>query len=73
MADNFPEMMTPAETAEYLRCHENTVYNRIRDHTLPAFKIGRRWRIPKQALIDLALLNANCSSAAEGTGSDGGG
>ena len=38
------------EAAEVLGVHRNTIKNRIKDGGLQAIKIGRQWRIPKEAL-----------------------
>lgn len=35
-----PELLTPAEVAELLRCDRSTVYRRIREGTLPAVRLG---------------------------------
>lgn len=39
------ELWTPKEVADYLKVTERTVYRWIGDGALPAFKIGRQWRI----------------------------
>jgi len=38
------------EAAEVLGVHRNTIKNRIKEGELQAFKIGRQWRIPREAL-----------------------
>jgi excisionase family DNA binding protein len=38
------------EAAEVLGVHRNTIKNRIKAGDLEAVKIGRLWRIPKEAL-----------------------
>ena len=38
------------EAAEIFGVHRNTIKNRIKDGELQAFKIGRQWRIPREAL-----------------------
>lgn len=50
-----PELLTPAQVAEILRCTPRTVHNLIQDGRLPAVRVGRRYRIPRSALD--ALLN----------------
>ncbi|MFB0545349.1 MAG: helix-turn-helix domain-containing protein [Anaerolineae bacterium] len=44
------EIMTIQEVARYLSLHELTVRRLAREGELPAFKIGRQWRIKKEIL-----------------------
>ena len=44
------EMLTPREVAEYLRVPIETVWHWCREGTLPAVKIGKYWRIPREEL-----------------------
>jgi len=39
------QILTPIEVAWILRCSPATVYRLIRDESLPAFRIGRKYRI----------------------------
>jgi excisionase family DNA binding protein len=53
--------MTIEQVARYLSLHELTVRRLARDGEIPAFKVGRQWRI-KRELLDRwiereALLN----------------
>jgi len=45
-----PDMMTISEVAEYLKLHELTVRRLAREGELPAFKVGRQWRIQRTKL-----------------------
>ena len=54
------EIMTPEQVADYLQLNTDTVYRLIRNHELPAAKIGRVYRIPKED-VD-AFLMANSTS-----------
>lgn len=47
---NIPPLLTVKEVAGLLRVHVNTIYNWIRGGKLYAFKVGRDWRIPKEAI-----------------------
>lgn len=42
--------MTIDEVAAYLRVRRETVWNWCRQRSLPAFKVGREWRIRQQDL-----------------------
>ena len=44
------EIMTIQQVARYLSLHELTVRRLAREGELPAFKIGRQWRIKKEIL-----------------------
>ena len=43
-------LFTVAEAARYLRVHEQTVYSLLRSGRLKGVKVGREWRIHKEAL-----------------------
>ena len=51
-ADDMDEtnMLTIAEVAKYLKLHELTVRRLAREGELPAFKVGRQWRIKRNLL-----------------------
>ena len=44
-------MLRPAEVADLLDLHVNTVYRLFRNQNVPAFKLGGSWRIYKKDLI----------------------
>jgi excisionase family DNA binding protein len=46
--DNGSEIMTLKEAAEYLKCHEATVYRLIQKGGLPGFRVGSDWRFRGQ-------------------------
>ena len=46
------EVLTLAETAEYLRVADNEVLRLVRDQDLPGRKLGHEWRFLKTALQD---------------------
>jgi excisionase family DNA binding protein len=45
-----PDMLTISEVAKYLKLHELTVRRLAREGELPAFKVGRQWRIKRNLL-----------------------
>lgn len=45
--------MTIAQVAKYLQISEITTYKLVNEGTIPAFKIGRHWRVKKEDLTDL--------------------
>ena len=44
------QMMTVDEVAEYLQLHPLTVRRLAREGGIPAFKVGRQWRVKRAAL-----------------------
>ena len=48
--EDMPDMLTIAEVAKYLKLHELTVRRLAREGELPAFKVGRQWRIKRDLL-----------------------
>jgi excisionase family DNA binding protein len=50
------ELLTAKETCEYLKIAPRTLYRHIREHQIPALKLGREWRFIKSEL-DKWLMN----------------
>ena len=46
------EIITVSEVAEYLKISEVTTYKLVQEGKLPAFKIGRHWRLKKSDLAE---------------------
>ncbi|HXF93384.1 MAG TPA: helix-turn-helix domain-containing protein [Nitrospiraceae bacterium] len=44
------ELLTVAETCRYLKITPRTLYRYIRNHRLPAFKLGKEWRFVRADL-----------------------
>lgn len=51
MLENVPDIMTFKECKDTLKIGKNTLLNLIHDGRIEAFKIGNRWKIPREALI----------------------
>ena len=47
---DFNHIMTIEEVARYLSLHELTVRRLAREGDIPAFKVGRQWRVKKDLL-----------------------
>jgi excisionase family DNA binding protein len=60
--DDIPLVLTTDEAAGLLRVHVNTVKYLIRNGKLPATKIGRAWRIPREAILAVRDGEANNST-----------
>jgi excisionase family DNA binding protein len=48
-----PEIMTITQVANYLQISEITTYKWVNEGKLPAFKIGRHWRVKKEDLNEV--------------------
>jgi len=50
MLDNPPEIMTIAETAQYLRISLSSLYKLAQGGRVPCQKVGRHWRFRREAI-----------------------
>ncbi len=50
MDNNQDEIMTITEVAEYLKISEMTTYKFVQEGKIPAFKVGRHWRVQRSDL-----------------------
>lgn len=55
MMHDLPEILTTEETAEVLRVGYNALYELLQSGKLKAYRNGRVWRIPKQAIIEYII------------------
>ena len=61
------ELMTAQEVADYFRVSRVTVWRWCNEGIIPAFRIGRTWRIRRDKLKELEEV---LDAAARGPGSD---
>ena len=47
------ELLTVKEVATYLRVGRVTVWRWCKDGTIPAYRVGRNWRIPRDDFFEL--------------------
>lgn len=52
MLEGWDDFLTVAELCELLKVGYNAAYRLLNDGTIKAFRNGRVWRIPKQAVVD---------------------
>lgn len=53
--ETMPELCTAEELAEFFRITKPTSLSWLKENRLPnAFKVGGRWRIPKEDILELA-------------------
>lgn len=55
MFDEYSDILTVDEACEVLRIGHNALYELVNSGKLKAYKNGRVWRIPKQAIITYIL------------------
>ena len=65
MREDGDHIMTIEEVARYLSLHELTVRRLARDGEIPAFKIGRQWRVKKD-LLDRWIERETMKNIGEG-------
>jgi len=53
------EVYTLKELEALMQVTRRTLYNWIKDGKLKAFRIGKEWRVTKQALADLTQTGSN--------------
>ena len=58
MLSEYADVMTTEEACEALRCGYNALYTLLITNQLKAYRNGRVWRIPKQAVIEYILFQA---------------
>jgi excisionase family DNA binding protein len=49
------ETLSVLEAGKLLGVSRNTAYRLIHEGTIPALRLGRKWRVPKSALAALLL------------------
>lgn len=52
--DNLPEVLTTKQLADFLQVSDQTIKRAIKAGKLKAFKVGKDWRIEKEAVIQWA-------------------
>ena len=52
MFEHVPDIMTFKECQNVLKVEKNTLLNLIHDGSIEAFRIGNRWKIPKDAVLE---------------------
>lgn len=55
MYENIPEVMTLKECCEILKVGKNTMLELLHTNRIEGFKIGSRWKIPKESVVEFIL------------------
>jgi len=66
MFEDYPDVLTVEEACEALRVGYNAMYELLNSGKLKAYKNGRTWRIPKDAIkkyiIEFSCLTSDLAS-----------
>ena len=55
MYENILEIMTLKECCEILKVGKNTMLELLHTNRIEGFKIGSRWKIPKESVVEFIL------------------
>lgn len=58
MFEEYADILSPGEAAEALRIGENALYELLNSGKLKAYKNGRNWLIPREAVRQYVLEQA---------------
>ena len=53
MYEQIPEIMTLKECQQLLKVGKNTMLNLLHSRQIDGFRIGNRWKIPKESVVEL--------------------
>jgi excisionase family DNA binding protein len=56
-----PEIMTFKECQQFLKIGKNTLLDLIHNREIDAFKIGNRWKIPNESVVEFIRNHVNFS------------
>ena len=59
MLETYDDLLTVEEASEALKMGKNALYKLLASGKLKAFRNGRVWRIPKQAIEEFIRRQAN--------------
>lgn len=50
--ENYPLILTLVDVQNILRVGRNTVHELTKQGDFPAFKVGKQWRVPREAFFN---------------------
>ena len=62
MLNQYSDIMSVLDVAEVLFIGKNRVYELLENNAIKGFKIGRVWKIPKEALQEYIKVQSNLQS-----------
>ena len=51
MLEQYEDLMTVQDIQEVLHVGKNRAYDLLRDGTISSIRLGKRWKVPKEAVI----------------------
>lgn len=54
--EDFPVVLTPEQLSDILKIGRNGIYNLLRSGAIRSIKIGKQYRIPREALSEYLSL-----------------
>ncbi len=61
MFRGYPRVLTVPEVAELLRMTKTNIYRWLKDGTIPAYKLGSSWFIPRDGLREALEAGSNAN------------
>ncbi len=58
--ERYHDLITVEELCQTLAIGKNTAYRLLSSHEIPAFRIGRMWKIPRESLN--TYIRKNCQT-----------
>jgi len=62
MFDTYEDLLTIEELCALLSIGKNTAYTLLKKSQIKSFKVGKSWKIPKQAVEDYILAQSGLST-----------
>ena len=53
--ETFEPLLSPEEAAEALGIGMNSIYSLLNEQKIAAFRIGKKWRIPRKSLSEFVI------------------
>lgn len=50
--ERYADILTVEDLCDVLNIGPNAAYQLLNEKAIPAFRIGRRWKIPKEAVVE---------------------
>lgn len=63
MFEYYETLITPQEACDMIGCGMNSIYKLLNEHKIKAFRVGRRWKIPKRAIQEYILTESKMKAA----------
>ena len=65
MTNTTVEIISIDDLCEMIGCGYNTAYRLLGEHKIPAFRIGKNWKIPKEGVEKFILEQSGLSRSCD--------